>query len=230
MGHCFPFKLSALTLLMMSWITTEAVSFIVLDGKLIGGLFISQQHLEPWKLYATVGVLLVIDILSLMIWQIVDPLHITVEVRQHSVPSVFHQGLCSYEYDTVGFIVLPQGAYEQNIELPTVLFLFLSEQKFTKEAPKGDVDQLIEPLLQHCSSEKMNTWLGKIRSGFNWIFSHCNQLWFVFVRWKSLQLHFIHFISSYIPWLYCAVFKCKNLHFIHQPLLIQFKPALSLLA
>lgn len=41
---------------------------------------VSQQHLEPWKLYATVGVLLGIDILSLMIWQIVDPLHITVEV------------------------------------------------------------------------------------------------------------------------------------------------------
>uniref|UniRef100_A0A673HZT2 Gamma-aminobutyric acid type B receptor subunit 1-like n=1 Tax=Sinocyclocheilus rhinocerous TaxID=307959 RepID=A0A673HZT2_9TELE len=72
-----------------------------------------RKHLEPWKLYATVGVLLVIDILSLMIWQIVDPLHITVE-------------------------------------------------KFTKEAPKGDVDELIEPLLQHCSSEKMNTWLGVV--------------------------------------------------------------------
>lgn len=41
----------------------------------------SQQHLEPWKLYATVGVLLAIDFLSLMIWQIVDPLHITVEVE-----------------------------------------------------------------------------------------------------------------------------------------------------
>ncbi|GLD63251.1 gamma-aminobutyric acid type B receptor subunit 1 isoform X2 [Lates japonicus] len=39
-----------------------------------------RKHLEPWKLYATVGVLLGIDILSLMIWQIVDPLHITVEV------------------------------------------------------------------------------------------------------------------------------------------------------
>ncbi|KAI2652685.1 Gamma-aminobutyric acid type B receptor subunit 1 [Labeo rohita] len=72
-----------------------------------------SQHLEPWKLYATVGVLLVIDILSLMIWQIADPLHMTVE-------------------------------------------------KFTKEAPKEDVDQLIEPLLQHCSSEKMNTWLGVV--------------------------------------------------------------------
>ncbi|MGH0154456.1 UNVERIFIED_CONTAM: hypothetical protein FKN15_027070, partial [Acipenser sinensis] len=59
--------------------------------------FICQQHLEPWKLYATVGVLLAIDILSLMIWQIVDPLHITVE-----------------------------------------------------------------PLLEHCNSEKMNTWLGVV--------------------------------------------------------------------
>uniref|UniRef100_W5KWH6 Gamma-aminobutyric acid type B receptor subunit 1 n=1 Tax=Astyanax mexicanus TaxID=7994 RepID=W5KWH6_ASTMX len=72
-----------------------------------------RKHLEPWKLYATVGVLLVIDVLSLMIWQIVDPLHITVE-------------------------------------------------KFTREAPKGDQDVLIEPLLEHCSSEKMNTWLGVV--------------------------------------------------------------------
>ncbi|XP_076864544.1 gamma-aminobutyric acid type B receptor subunit 1 isoform X3 [Brachyhypopomus gauderio] len=72
-----------------------------------------KQHLEPWKLYATVGVLLFIDVLSLMIWQIVDPLHITVE-------------------------------------------------KFTREVPKGDLDVLIEPLLEHCSSEKMNTWLGVV--------------------------------------------------------------------
>uniref|UniRef100_A0A671V965 Gamma-aminobutyric acid type B receptor subunit 1 n=1 Tax=Sparus aurata TaxID=8175 RepID=A0A671V965_SPAAU len=72
-----------------------------------------RKHLEPWKLYATVGVLLSIDILSLMIWQIVDPLHITVE-------------------------------------------------KFTREAPKGDLDVLIQPLLEHCSSEKMNTWLGVV--------------------------------------------------------------------
>lgn len=34
------------------------------------------------------------------------------------------------------------------------------EQKFTREAPKEDLDVLIEPLLEHCSSEKMNTWLG----------------------------------------------------------------------
>lgn len=39
-----------------------------------------QQPLEPWKLYATVGVLLAIDFLSLVVWQSVDPLHITVEV------------------------------------------------------------------------------------------------------------------------------------------------------
>ncbi|KTF71796.1 hypothetical protein cypCar_00029600, partial [Cyprinus carpio] len=70
-------------------------------------------HLEPWKLYVTVAVLLAIDVLSLLIWQIMDPLHITVE------------------------------------------------QKFTKEAPKEDLDVLIQPLLEHCSSEKMNTWLGK---------------------------------------------------------------------
>ncbi|XP_061918716.1 gamma-aminobutyric acid type B receptor subunit 1 isoform X1 [Entelurus aequoreus] len=72
-----------------------------------------KQHLEPWKLYATVGVLLAVDFLSLVIWQIVDPLHITVE-------------------------------------------------KFTREAPKVDSDVLIQPLLEHCSSEKMNTWLGVV--------------------------------------------------------------------
>ncbi|XP_061822760.1 gamma-aminobutyric acid type B receptor subunit 1 isoform X1 [Nerophis lumbriciformis] len=72
-----------------------------------------KKHLEPWKLCATVGVLLGIDFLSLIIWQIVDPLHITVE-------------------------------------------------KFTREAPKGDQDVLIQPLLEHCSSEKMNTWLGVV--------------------------------------------------------------------
>ncbi|TMS10603.1 Gamma-aminobutyric acid type B receptor subunit 1 [Larimichthys crocea] len=44
-----------------------------------------KQHLEPWKLYATVGVLLAIDFLSLMIWQIVDPLHITVEMLRHII-------------------------------------------------------------------------------------------------------------------------------------------------
>ncbi|XP_061811989.1 gamma-aminobutyric acid type B receptor subunit 1 isoform X2 [Nerophis lumbriciformis] len=72
-----------------------------------------KKHLEPWKLYATVGVLLAVDFLSLVIWQIVDPLHITVE-------------------------------------------------KFTREAPKVDSDVLIQPLLEHCSSEKMNTWLGVV--------------------------------------------------------------------
>uniref|UniRef100_A0A8C2AWU3 Gamma-aminobutyric acid (GABA) B receptor, 1a n=1 Tax=Cyprinus carpio TaxID=7962 RepID=A0A8C2AWU3_CYPCA len=77
------------------------------------GLVISPQHLEPWKLYVTVAVLLAIDVLSLLIWQIMDPLHITVE-------------------------------------------------KFTKEAPKEDLDVLIQPLLEHCSSEKMNTWLGVV--------------------------------------------------------------------
>uniref|UniRef100_A0A672G9C4 Gamma-aminobutyric acid type B receptor subunit 1 n=1 Tax=Salarias fasciatus TaxID=181472 RepID=A0A672G9C4_SALFA len=72
-----------------------------------------KKHLEPWKLYATVGVLLAVDFLSLMVWQIVDPLHITVE-------------------------------------------------KFTREAPKEDLDVLIQPLLEHCSSQKMNTWLGVV--------------------------------------------------------------------
>uniref|UniRef100_A0A3P8W3I4 Gamma-aminobutyric acid type B receptor subunit 1 n=1 Tax=Cynoglossus semilaevis TaxID=244447 RepID=A0A3P8W3I4_CYNSE len=71
------------------------------------------QHLEPWKLYVTVGILLAVDFLSLLVWQTVDPLHITVE-------------------------------------------------KFTKEAPKEDLDVLIQPLLEHCNSEKMNTWLGVV--------------------------------------------------------------------
>ncbi|KAK1804900.1 hypothetical protein P4O66_019269 [Electrophorus voltai] len=85
-----------------------------------------KQHLDPWKLYATVGVLLTIDIMSLMIWQIVDPLHITVEL-----------------FSLIGLFCFP-------------------EQKFTREVPKGDLDVLIEPLLEHCSSEKMNTWLGVV--------------------------------------------------------------------
>uniref|UniRef100_A0A8B9HDB4 Gamma-aminobutyric acid type B receptor subunit 1 n=2 Tax=Astyanax mexicanus TaxID=7994 RepID=A0A8B9HDB4_ASTMX len=72
-----------------------------------------RKHLDPWKLYATVGGLLAIDVLSLMIWQIIDPLHVTVE-------------------------------------------------QFTKEAPKADLDVLIQPLLEHCSSKKMNTWLGVV--------------------------------------------------------------------
>jgi hypothetical protein len=38
------------------------------------------QTLEPWKLYATVGLLVGTDILTLAIWQIVDPLHRTIEV------------------------------------------------------------------------------------------------------------------------------------------------------
>ncbi|XP_077447086.1 gamma-aminobutyric acid type B receptor subunit 1 isoform X4 [Stigmatopora argus] len=36
------------------------------------------------------------------------------------------------------------------------------KKKFTREAPKGDLDVLIQPILEHCSSEKMNTWLGVV--------------------------------------------------------------------
>lgn len=54
-------------------------------------LSLLQQHLEPWKLYATVGVLLAIDFLSLMIWQIVDPLHITVEVTALNSNTMEHR-------------------------------------------------------------------------------------------------------------------------------------------
>lgn len=46
-------------------------------------LWLSSQTLEPWKLYATVGLLVGMDVLTLAIWQIVDPLHRTIEVSYH---------------------------------------------------------------------------------------------------------------------------------------------------
>uniref|UniRef100_A0A8B9P9A2 Gamma-aminobutyric acid type B receptor subunit 1 n=1 Tax=Apteryx owenii TaxID=8824 RepID=A0A8B9P9A2_APTOW len=70
-----------------------------------------RKTLEPWKLYATVGLLVGLDVVTLFIWQIVDPLHRTIE-------------------------------------------------EFTKEEPKTDTDVSILPQLEHCSSTKMNTWLG----------------------------------------------------------------------
>ncbi|KAG8127862.1 hypothetical protein E2320_014743, partial [Naja naja] len=70
-----------------------------------------RKTLEPWKLYATVGLLVGLDFVILAIWQIVNPLKRTTE-------------------------------------------------EFTKEEPKSDIDVLILPKLEHCSSEKMNTWLG----------------------------------------------------------------------
>uniref|UniRef100_A0A8D2LJV4 Gamma-aminobutyric acid type B receptor subunit 1 n=1 Tax=Varanus komodoensis TaxID=61221 RepID=A0A8D2LJV4_VARKO len=70
-----------------------------------------RKTLEPWKLYATVGLLVGLDFVILAIWQIVSPLKRTTE-------------------------------------------------EFTKEEPKSDIDVLILPKLEHCSSEKMNTWLG----------------------------------------------------------------------
>lgn len=33
-------------------------------------------------------------------------------------------------------------------------------QTFAKEEPKEDIDVSILPQLEHCSSKKMNTWLG----------------------------------------------------------------------
>ncbi|KFV77259.1 Gamma-aminobutyric acid type B receptor subunit 1, partial [Struthio camelus australis] len=38
-----------------------------------------RKTLEPWKLYATVGLLVGLDVVTLFIWQIVDPLHRTIE-------------------------------------------------------------------------------------------------------------------------------------------------------
>ncbi|XP_045154650.1 gamma-aminobutyric acid type B receptor subunit 1 [Echinops telfairi] len=70
-----------------------------------------RKTLEPWKLYATVGLLVGMDVLTLAVWQIVDPLHRTIET-------------------------------------------------FAKEEPKEDIDVSILPQLEHCSSKKMNTWLG----------------------------------------------------------------------
>ncbi|XP_044837527.1 gamma-aminobutyric acid type B receptor subunit 1 isoform X1 [Mauremys mutica] len=70
-----------------------------------------RKTLEPWKLYATVGLLVGLDVVMLAVWQIVDPLHRTIE-------------------------------------------------EFTKEEPKTDIDVSILPQLEHCSSTKMNTWLG----------------------------------------------------------------------
>uniref|UniRef100_A0A8D2LK01 Gamma-aminobutyric acid type B receptor subunit 1 n=1 Tax=Varanus komodoensis TaxID=61221 RepID=A0A8D2LK01_VARKO len=72
-----------------------------------------RKTLEPWKLYATVGLLVGLDFVILAIWQIVSPLKRTTE-------------------------------------------------EFTKEEPKSDIDVLILPKLEHCSSEKMNTWLGEL--------------------------------------------------------------------
>eukprot|EP00071_Canis_lupus_P036682 XP_022270239.1 gamma-aminobutyric acid type B receptor subunit 1 [Canis lupus familiaris] len=70
-----------------------------------------RKTLEPWKLYTTVGLLVGMDVLTLAIWQMVDPLHRTIET-------------------------------------------------FAKEEPKEDIDVSILPQLEHCSSKKMNTWLG----------------------------------------------------------------------
>ncbi|XP_021115836.1 gamma-aminobutyric acid type B receptor subunit 1 isoform X6 [Heterocephalus glaber] len=70
-----------------------------------------RKTLEPWKLYSTVGLLVGLDVLTLAVWQIVDPLHRTIET-------------------------------------------------FAKEEPKEDIDVSILPQLEHCSSKKMNTWLG----------------------------------------------------------------------
>uniref|UniRef100_A0A8C0ZBU5 G-protein coupled receptors family 3 profile domain-containing protein n=1 Tax=Cyanistes caeruleus TaxID=156563 RepID=A0A8C0ZBU5_CYACU len=39
-----------------------------------------RKSLEPWKLYATVGGLVGLDVVTLSVWQIVDPLHRTIEV------------------------------------------------------------------------------------------------------------------------------------------------------
>lgn len=49
------------------------------------------------------------------------------------------------------------GAGEEYGRSPLTPFL---HQTFAKEEPKEDIDVSILPQLEHCSSRKMNTWLG----------------------------------------------------------------------
>lgn len=44
----------------------------------------------------------------------------------------------------------------------------LSSLDFAKEEPKEDIDVSILPQLEHCSSKKMNTWLGVQGVGEGW--------------------------------------------------------------
>ncbi len=150
----------------MSWITAQAVSFTVLDGKLI-----------HWSFYipAAPGAL---EALCHRGSPAGYRHPVPYDLADCGSPAHHSGGMAALSFCVFWirhswiYYVWPQGAYKQNVEWSAVLFLFLSEQKFTKEAPKGDVDQLIEPLLQHCSSEKMNTWLGKNFSGFDTVFVH----------------------------------------------------------
>ncbi|KAB0402867.1 hypothetical protein E2I00_019814, partial [Balaenoptera physalus] len=52
-----------------------------------------RKTLEPWKLYATVGLLVGMDVLTLAIWQIVDPLHRTIETFAKEEPKEDIDGL-----------------------------------------------------------------------------------------------------------------------------------------
>lgn len=74
--------------------------------------------------------------------------------------------------------------------LPVFLFLvFLLEQKFTREAPKGDLDVLIQPLLEHCNSEKMNTWLGEQNTSSTCL-HFFSQIFFLSKLLLALAVHF----------------------------------------
>lgn len=152
-----------------------------------------KQTLEPWKLYATVGLLVGLDVVTLIIWQIVDPLHRTIEVgvvwkellrallgggcsrqRGDAQSSGVLLGGCSQHQGTAGgkFTALrggamasgccwgAQGSPTAKAPPPMCPLLPLPPQEFTKEEPKTDTDVSILPQLEHCSSTKMNTWLG----------------------------------------------------------------------
>lgn len=53
-----------------------------------------------------------------------------------------------------------QGGPTAKAPPPMCPLLPLPPQEFTKEEPKTDTDVSILPQLEHCSSTKMNTWLG----------------------------------------------------------------------
>lgn len=67
------------------------------------------------------------------------------------------------------------------------------EQKFTREAPKEDLDVLIEPLLEHCSSEKMNTWLGK-----DMCMRYATNTYMFFVNGDDYRTHLVE--TRAVPW------------------------------
>lgn len=102
-----------------------------------------------------------------------------------------------------------------------MLVLCVCEQKFTREAPKGDLGVLIQPLLEHCSSEKMNTWLGEMKTNYVLPFStpaflsidyHCTASFLCFSQLTTncIFLNCFPYVSrliSYLPASHCVFFS-----------------------